>query len=50
MRTCNPSVDCRFPQDGEDFRFLLLQSFRFFLEKELQKDGFRPASSRAGRM
>ncbi len=49
MRTDPPPVDCRFSQDGDDFRLLLFQSFRFFLERELQKGGFKPASLKAGR-
>lgn len=50
MKARNLSVDCRFPQDGDDFRFLLLQSFRFFLEREFKKNSFRIASSKAARL
>jgi len=42
-------VDCRFSDEGEDFRLLLAQSFHFFLERELKNNKFKLAFSKAVR-
>ncbi len=40
-------VECSFSDEGDDFRLLLAQSFRFFLERELKNNKFKLDFSKA---